>query len=126
MELNGISASIPPVVQPQATSGEPEVTTGEEGGGKANGVVSKLNDGDHFKGVADIRLRISHFDNPDLIKIDPALDPDTDISLLSDPEDVPNKAYAKFLSQYTALYEASQVSSDPVVSAPEPEPQEIR
>ena len=31
--------------------------------------VSKLNEGGHFKGVADVRLRISHFDNADLEKI---------------------------------------------------------
>lgn len=114
MELNGVSASISPVrnesiVQPQTSptppENEPEVTGEEDGGGKANGVISKLNEGDHFKGVAAVRLLISHFDNPDLEKIDPAQ--------LPAPEDNNGKAYAKFLEQYRALYEASQPPPDP-------------
>ena len=122
MKINGLSASITPIqsgpiIQPQAVSdppeGEPELTVGEEGSGKANGVVSKLNEGGHFKGVADVRLRISHFDNPDLEKIDPDLLPDT--------EDVHGKAYEKFLAQYRALYEASQVTAETVVPEPDPD-----
>ena len=117
MELNGVSASISPIrngstVQPQASpkppENEPEVTGGEEdGGGKAKGVISKLNEGEHFKGVAAVRLLISHFDNADLEKIDP--------ELLPNPEDVPGKAYEKFLEQYRSLYNASQVTTEPEV-----------
>jgi len=125
MELNGVSAPISPIqsgpiLQPQAApeppESEPEVTSGEKGGGKANGAVSKLNEGGHFKGVADVRLRISHFDNADLEKIDP--------ELLPDPEDVPGKAYEKFLAQYQDLYNASLLLTEPeepVVEMP-PEP----
>jgi len=123
MELNEVSTPIPPIqngpiVQPQATSeppeNEPEVTVGEDGGGKANGVVSKLNEGGHFKGVADVRLRISHFDNAGLEKIDP--------DLLPDPEDVPGKGYEKFLEQYQALYIASQALTEPEEPAIAEEP----
>ncbi len=126
MELNGVSASISPIrnesiVQPQASptppENEPEVTGEEDGGGKAKGVISKLNEGDHFKGVAAVRLLISHFDNADLEKIDPAQ--------LPAPEDVPGKAYEKFLEQYRTLYEASQLSPDQVVPEPEPSPAAI-
>ena len=121
MELSGVSAPIlpvqsEPIVQPQPVSEpsevEPEVTVEEEGGGKAKGVVRKLNEGDHFKGVANVRLRIAHFDNPDLEPIDP--------EDLPNPEDVSGKAYEKFLGQYRALYEASQVAITPVVPEPEP------
>ena len=115
MGLDGVSAPISPVqsgpiVQAQAApeppENEPEVTVEEEGGGKAKGVVRKLNEegGGHFKGkgVSDIRLRIAHFDNPELEPIDPEeLSPDLD--------DGPSKAYEKFLDQYTALYDANQV-----------------
>ena len=126
MELNGVSASISPVrnesiVQPQASptppENEPEVTGGEDGGGKAKGVISKLNEGDHFKGVAAVRLLISHFDNADLDKINP--------DLLPAPEEVPGKAYEKFLEQYRALYNASQTPTEPeepVVEIPVPDP----
>jgi len=126
MELNGVSASISPIrnesiVQPQASpkppENEPEVTGEEDGGGKAKGVISKLNEGDHFKGVAAVRLLISHFDNPDLEKIDPAQ--------LPTPEDVNGKAYEKFLEQYRALYEASQPPPAPVVPEPELSPAAI-
>jgi hypothetical protein len=122
MELNGVSASISPIrngsiVQPQASptppENEPEVTGEEDEGGKANGVINKLNGGDHFKGVAAVRLLISHFDNEGLDKIDPAL--------LPAPEDNNGKAYEKFLEQYRALYDASQPSPDPPV-VPEPDP----
>ena len=118
MELNGVSASISPIrngsiVQPQASpkppENEPEVTGEEDGGGKANGVISKLNEGEHFNEVADIRLRIAHFDNPALIPIEPG-----DLPI---PEDVNGNAYEKFLEQYQALYEASQL-----VVVPEAEP----
>jgi len=130
MGLNGVSASISPIrngsiVQPQASpkppENEPEVTGGEDGGGKANGVISKLNEGDHFKGVAAVRLLISHFDNADLVK------PDLEINStqLQGQQDVPGKAYAKFLEQYRALYEASQPSPDPVVPEPELSPAAI-
>ena len=100
MELNGVSPPISPIqndpiVQPQTEpeppEGEPEVTVGEEeGDGKAYGVVSKLESG-HFKGkgVSDVRLRIAHFDNPDLEPIDP--------DELVAPENGPTKAYEKFL-----------------------------
>ena len=128
MELNGVSASISPVrnesiVQPQASpkppENEPEVTGGEDGGGKANGVISKLNEGDHFKGVAAVRLLISHFDNT-------ALDWEKiDSNPLPDPEDVNGNAYAKFLLQYQALREAGQPPPDPVVPEPEPSPAAI-
>ena len=122
MKLDGVSALIsPPIVQPQAApkppESEPEVTAGEDGGGKANGVVSKLNEGGHFNGVADVRLRISHFDNAGLDKIDP--------DLLPAPEEVPGKAYEKFLEQYRALYNASQTPTEPeepVVEIPVPDP----
>jgi hypothetical protein len=125
MELNGVSASISPVrnesiVRPQASpkpsENEPEVTGEEDGGGKANGVISKLNEGDHFKGVAAVRLLISHFDNEGLDKIDPAL---------LAPEDNNGNAYEKFLEQYRALYEASQPPPDPVVPEPELSPAAI-
>jgi len=118
MELKGVSASISPIrngsiVQPQASpkppENEPEVTGGEDGGGKAKGVISKLNEGDHFKGVAAVRLLISHFDNPDLVK------PDLGINSAQLPasEDVNNKAYEKFLEQYRALYNASLLPTEP-------------
>ncbi len=114
MGLDGVSGAISPVqsgpiVQPPAATeppeSEPEVTTEEEGGGKARGAVRKLNDGGHFKGVAGIRLRISHFDNADLEKMDP--------DLLPEPEDVPGKAYEKFLAQYRELYDASLPPTEP-------------
>ncbi len=126
MELNGVSASISPIrngsiVQPQASptppENEPEVTGEEDGGEKAKGVISKLNEGDHFKGVAAVRLLISHFDNPALIPIEPGA--------LPIPEDVNGKAYEKFLAQYQALYEASQPPPDSVVPEPEPSPAAI-
>ena len=114
MGLDGISGAISPVqsgpvvqppAEPEPPESEPEVTTEEEGGGKARGVVRKLNEGGHFKGVAGIRLRISHFDNADLEKMDP--DP------LPEPEDVPGKAYEKFLAQYQELYDASLPTTEP-------------
>ena len=122
MKVDGLSAPISPsVVRPQAApkppESEPEVTAEEDGGGKANGVVSKLNEGGHFKGVADVRLRIVHFDNEGLDKIDP--------DLLPAPEDVPGKAYEKFLEQYRALYNASQtptVPEEPAAEIPVPDP----
>jgi len=130
MELNGLGTPISPIqsepiVQPQAvsepTEDEPEVTAGEEeGSGKARGVVSKLNEGGHFKGVADVRLRIVHFDNPDLEPINP--------DDLPDPENVPGKAYEKFLEQYEDKYAgwlASQSPAEPeepLVVVPEPDP----
>jgi hypothetical protein len=127
MKVDGVSAPIsPPIVRPQASpkppESEPEVTAGEDGGGKANGVISKLNKGGHFNAVADIRLRISHFDNEGLDKIDP-YDPD----LLPAPEEVPGKAYEKFLDQYRALYDASQTPTEPEepvdeIPAPDPAP----
>ena len=130
MELNGVSTPISPIqndpiVQPQAESeppeSEPEVTVGEEGGGKADGVVSKLESG-HFKGkgVSDVRLRIAHFDNPDLDPVDP--------DELVAPENGPTKAYEKFLEQYRALYDASLVPEGLVVETPpatEPDPDAI-
>jgi len=121
MKLDGVHAAILPVqsrpivqaqVLPEATESEPEVTT-EEAGGKASGVISKLNEGGHFNAVADIRLRIAHYDNPDLV----AIDPDT-----LENADVPGKAYEKFLEQYEALYQASQTSAEgPVIEIPVPE-----
>lgn len=119
MELDGVSASLSPaqsgpIVQPQAAPEPPEsepVADGEEGGGKASGAVRKLNEGGHFKGVADVRLRISHFDNEDLKRIDP--------DLLPDPEDVPGKAYEKFLAQYRELYNASPPPAEPEEPVPE-------
>jgi hypothetical protein len=129
MELNGLSTPVSPIqnnpmVLPQAVSqpfeGEPEVAVGEEGSGKAKGVVSKLNEGGHFKGVANIRLRIAHFDNPDLEPIDPGG--------LPDPENVSGKAYEKFLVQNEDKYVdwlASQSPAEPeepVVVVPEPDP----
>jgi len=122
MELSPVSAPISPVqsspiVQPQASpeppETEPEVTEGQANG-KANGVVRKLNEGSHFNAVADVRLRISHFDNPDLERIDPAL--------LPDPEDVRGKAYEKFLAQYQDLYAAGlplTEPEEPAAQAPE-------
>ena len=119
MELNGVSASVSPIrngsivqsqTSPKPPENEPEVTGEEDGGGKANGVISKLKEGDHFKGVAAVRLLISHFDNPDLI---PPIEP----GALPAPEDNNGKAYEKFLLQYQALYDAS-----PLVVVPEPEP----
>ncbi|MEE9367122.1 MAG: hypothetical protein V3W44_10570 [Dehalococcoidales bacterium] len=127
MGLDGVSASISPVqsapiVQPQAApeppDSEPEVTGEEEGPGKAKGVVRKLNEegGGHFKGrgVSDIRLRIAHFDNPEL---EPPVHPD-ELLLSPDPEDAPGNAYQKFLDQYTALYDAISVPPED----PEPDP----
>ncbi len=126
MELSPVSAAIPPVqtspiVQPQAApeppESEPEVTE-RQGNGKANGVVRKLNEGGHFSAVADVRLRIVHFDNEDLQPINP--------DELPDPEDVPGKAYEKFLEQYRELYNGSLPLTEPEEpSAGEPEaPQE--
>jgi len=121
MKVNGLSASITPnqsgpIIKqqtvPELPEGEPELTV-EEGSGKARGVVNKLNEGGHFNDVADLRLRISHFDNPDLEKIDP--------DLLPEPGDVPGKAYEKFLTQYRALYEASQAAAETVEPEPEPD-----
>ncbi|MHC4531712.1 MAG: hypothetical protein ACYSXD_09155, partial [Planctomycetota bacterium] len=81
MEVSGVSASA---------------------GEKAKGVVDKLESG-HFegKGVSDVRLRIAHFDNPDLEPVDP--------EELVPPDNGPTKAYEKFLEQYQALYDASLV-----------------
>ena len=80
-------------------------------------MVNKLESG-HFKGkgVSDIRLRIAHFDNPDLEPVDPA-----ELGLL---EGEGSKAYEKFLVQYTAMYNASLVppEEDP---DPEPEPEPV-
>ena len=122
MEFDGVSAPLSPVqtgriVQPQAASeppeSEPEVTTEEEGGGKANGAVRKLNEneGGHFKGkgVSDIRLRIAHFDNPALEPIDPE-------ELLPDSDDGPSKAYQKLLDQYTTLYEGLVDPADVLIN----------
>ncbi len=112
MKLDGVHSPILPVqsrpilqaqVLPEAPENEPEVTT-EEADDKASGVISKLNEGDHFKGVADIRLRIAHYDNPDLVTID--LAPLENV-------DVPGKAYEKFLGQYEGLYLTSQTSVEP-------------
>ena len=112
MKIDRVSSAISPsVVQPQVSTppleNEPEVPAGEDGSGKANGVVSKLNAGGHFNAVADVRLRIVHFDNAALDKIDPALLPAS--------EDVPGKAYEKFLEQYRALYNASLPPPEPDV-----------
>ena len=128
MKLDGVSAlsslQQKPIAQPQASpqpsENEPEVTGTEDGGGKAKGVISKLNEGDHFKGVAAVRLLISHFDNPDLEKIDP--------NQLPDPQDVPGKAYEKFLEQYRSLYNASQVTTEPeepVAETPPPDTEPV-
>jgi len=123
MKLDGVHAAILPVqsrpiVQsqalPEATESEPEVTT-EEAGGKASGVISKLNEGGHFNAVADIRLRIAHYDNPDLVTIEPET---------LENADVPGKAYEKFLEQYEALYQASQ-TPEPETPAPDLEPTAI-
>lgn len=119
MGLDGVAPVSPPIVPPQAVSeppeDEPEVTVEEEGGPKANGVVRKLQSG-HFKGkgVSDVRLRIAHFDNPQLERVDPD-------DLLPVPDDGPGKAYEKFLAQYRELYEASLVSTEseePVAETP--------
>ena len=115
MKLDGVSTLSPiqrkPIVPTQASpkppENETEVTGTEDGNGKAKGVIAKLNEGDHFKGVAAVRLLISHFDNTDLVKVDP--------DQLPDPQDVPGKAYAKFLDQYRSLYNASQVTTEPEV-----------
>ncbi len=122
MGLDGVSASIspvqsapivPPQVAPEPPESEPEVTGEEEGPGKANGVVRKLQSG-HFKGrgVSVIRLRIAHFDNPELEPIPPE-------ELSPDPEDAPGNAYQKFLDQYTALYDAIPPEE------PEPDPDNV-
>lgn len=127
MELDGVSTPIlpiqgGPIVQPQAVPEPPEsepVADGEEVSGKAKGVVSKLNEGGHFKGVADVRLRVAHFDNPDLEPIDP--------DDLPNPEDVPGKAYEKFFGQYEDKYadwldsQSLAEPDEPVVVASEPE-----
>lgn len=114
MEANGISSPTSPVitgptVQPQANSAPP--------GEKAKGVVSKLKSG-HFegKGVSDVRLRIAHFDNPDLEPVDPASLPNAD--------DVPGNAYAKFLGQYEDKYEAWLANQAPVEPEASPAPEE--
>jgi len=128
MKLDGVStlSSIhhKPTAPPRALSKQPEneseVTATEDGGKTANGVISKLNEGGHFKGVAAVRLLISHFDNADLEKIDPAQLPDS--------EDIPGKAYEKFLAQYRSLYNASHVPTEPeepVVEIPEPDTEPI-
>lgn len=118
MGLHGISPPLSPVqsgpiVPPQPPESEPE----EEGGGKANGVLRKLQSG-HFKGrgVSDIRLRIAHFDNPELKPVDPE-------ELSPVPEDGPSKAYQKFLDQYTALHDAippEETEPEPDIVPPEP------
>jgi len=129
MELNGVNTPVSPIqsgpiVQRGASPEPPEsepVADGEEVSGKAKGVVSKLESG-HFKGkgVADIRLRIAHFDNPELEPIEPE-------ELLPVPEDGPSKAYEKFLGQYNNKYadwlaiQSPAVPEEPLVVAPEPE-----
>ena len=111
MEANGISSPTSPVitgptVQPQANSAPP--------GEKARGVVSKLESG-HFKGkgVSDVRLRIAHFDNPDLEPVNP--------NDLVAPENGPTKAYEKFLEQYRALVEPLSEPDVPAAEILEPE-----
>jgi hypothetical protein len=123
MELNGLGTPISslqskPIVQPQAVSeipeAEPEVAVGGKGRGKAKGVVRKLNEGGHFNEVANVRLRISHFDNPDLKPVNP--------DDLPDMENIPSKAYEKFLGQYQDKYEnwlAGQSPAEPDVPAPD-------
>jgi hypothetical protein len=109
MKLDGVSSLTPPI------QNAPEITTeGSESSGKANGVISKLNEGGHFNAVADVRLRIAHFDNPDLEKVDPVA--------LPNPEDVPGNAYEKFLEQYGALYLAGQIPAEPEGQAAAQEP----
>jgi hypothetical protein len=135
MEISPVGAPISPVQnnpitqpqsEPQPPEGDPKVTT-EQANGKAKGVVGKLNEGDHFNAVADVRLRIVHADDPNLEKVDP----------LPELEDVPDKAYEKFLAQYRELYNASTAvteaeeepeseqplvpEEEPVVEVPEPE-----
>ena len=116
MEINGLSTPAP---LPQAAPEPPE----GEGSGNVKGVIRKLNEG-HFegKGVSNVRLRISHYDDPDLEPVDPA-------DLLPVPEDGPSNAYEKFLAQYQAKVDADAVvpdaGADPVVDAvadPEPDP----
>lgn len=120
MEINPVSSPIShvhnnPITQPQAEpqppESEPEVAP-EESSGKAKGVISKLNDGDHFNAVANVRLRIVHFDNEDLEKIDPGL--------LPHAADVPGNAYEKFLEQYKNLPGVSQAVTE---AEEEPEPE---
>jgi hypothetical protein len=98
---------------------------------RAKGVIRKLNsenpgnsgNSKHpFKPIADLRLRLSHFDNPDLEPI-ALTDPQTS-------ENIKGKAYDKFLTQYEAKYEtwlAAQAvppvdTQDPIVVAPEDDP----
>jgi hypothetical protein len=117
MKLDGVHSPILPVQNRRTTQAqeipeppeiESEVTTQEEGGGEAGGVISKLNEGDHFNAVADIRLRIAHFDNPDLLTVEPEASEDADVS---------GKAYEKFLERYGALYAASQTPLEPLAAA---------
>lgn len=109
----GSEPSDPPPTEGAPTSGVTEPLDGDpedaELGGKAKGVISKLESG-HFngKGVSDIRLRISHFFNPDLEPVDPAE--------LAAPEGGSSKAYDEFLAQYTDLYNANVIPEpDPIV-----------
>jgi hypothetical protein len=115
MEVSPVSGPVPPVQsgpapEPQPPETEPQATE-EETKGTANGVVRKLNEGGHFNPVADLRLRINHFDNPNLERTEPP----------PGGEDVPGNAYEKFLEQYKALYEASQPTVEPGQPAAETE-----
>lgn len=118
MAINGVTAptSLPPI--PPAQTPPLEEQLGKTG--KAKGVIDKLQTG-HFNAVANIRLRIAHFDNPDLEPIDP--------EPLPVPEDVPGKAYEKFLAQYQLLYDAAQASADVVLpqdpTDPDPVPEPL-
>jgi hypothetical protein len=109
MKIDGASAlstvQRTQIASPKPPESEQVVTDTDDGGQKAKGVISKLNEGDHFKGVASVRLLISHFDNADLQKINP--------DDLPDPQNVPGNAYAKFLDQYRSMYNASQVTIEP-------------
>ena len=117
MEINGLNTILPtqPQAVPESPVVDPEVT---EESAKAKGAVSKLNNLDdrHFNAVADIRLRISHFDNPDLEPIDPAL--------FAPPEGNNGKAYEKFLAEYTEMYDQWVAAQTPPEEPSPPDPPE--
>ncbi len=69
MEVMGVSSQITPVIQTetvhQANPAVEEIpeseATEQSKDGKADGVIRNLLEG-HYKGVADVRLRINHFE----------------------------------------------------------------
>ena len=83
----------------EATETAEPTTEGEKTTGRANGVL-RLLDAGHFKGVADVRLRINFHDE---------LSPQ---AAAADPAEGRGVAYEKFLSIYDKLRGAEGASGD--------------